>query len=70
MRYEVFTAGEELFHVGDELLIVATVFDQVYMYVVTTFHMTFLSVIHHALGNYCSPKCMNVYLWRPALAET
>ena len=33
MRYEVFTAGEELFHVWDELLIVATVFDRVYMYV-------------------------------------
>ena len=27
MRYEVFTAGEELFHVGDELLTVATAFE-------------------------------------------
>ena len=27
VRYEVFTAGEELFHVGDELLTVATAFD-------------------------------------------
>ena len=33
MRYEVFTAGEELLHVGDELLTVATAFDLVYVYV-------------------------------------
>ena len=33
MRYEVFTAREELFHVGDELLTVATAFDLVYVYV-------------------------------------
>ena len=33
MRYEVFTAGEELFHAGDELLTVATAFDLVYVYV-------------------------------------
>jgi len=33
MKYEVFTVGEELFHIGDELLIVSTVFDQVYKYV-------------------------------------
>ena len=31
-HYEVFTAGEELFRVGDELLTVTTAFDRVYVY--------------------------------------
>jgi len=48
VRYEVFTAGEELLHVGDELLTVATAFDLVYVYV----RNNILCDIHE-----CDPPC-------------